>query len=138
MTQTRDMKLGGRTFAVPPLPLGINMEVVYPLCRQLSLPGALVERMMATTLVEALTKEDLAVLADICFSCAQAADPTLTAKDFIDLNPTPPQMFDAFFTVARYQTGVWLPAPAAGEDESGEDQGEASPRKSISAESSPA
>ena len=36
MTETRDLVLADRTFAVPPLPLRHN-RVVYPLCRDLSM-----------------------------------------------------------------------------------------------------
>jgi hypothetical protein len=141
MTKTRNMLLGGRTFAVPPLPLGVT-EVVYPLCRDLSLKGALVDRVIADGLLAALTKEDMAVLIEIDFACAQVAEPTLTHDEYKALPVSPAQLFDAFFYVARFQTGMWLPVdpPAAGDDEAaaGEAKGEASPQTSILTESSPA
>jgi hypothetical protein len=139
MTKTKDrmMILGDRIFAVPPLPLDVNRQV-YPLCRQLSLKGALVDKVVAVGIVEALEKEEQAVLEEIAFACAQLADPTFTQDEFGAIPTNPVQLFDAFFSVARYQTGVWVPVTAPAEQGTGEAEGEASPQKSISTESSPA
>lgn len=138
MAENRDLILGGRTFSVPPLPLGVTRKI-YPLCRKLALPGALVERVLTEKLlINSMTDEDLADLMDINFPCAQVADPDFTREQFEAMPITPSQLFDGFFFVARYQTGMWVPAAPGAEQPEGEVQGEASPQTSISTESSPA
>lgn len=130
MTETRDMKLGGRTFAVPALPLETTM-VVYPLCRKLA-TGGLVDRAQRSGGVLDVSKEEMSEVVEVAFLCAQAADPALSREAFLALPVTPPELLDAFF-VARYQTGAWL---APEDAPSGEGKGEASPLKSTSPESS--
>lgn len=137
MTEARNMTLGGRTFAVPPLPLSVTRQI-YPICRKLSLKGALVDRVIEEGLLAGMTDEDMTDLANVDFACAQVAAPDLTRDMFDALPITPPQLFDAFFYVARYQTGMWIPVEAPAGDDAGEAQGEASPPTSISTESSPA
>lgn len=131
MTETRDMILGGRTFSVPPLPLGANMQA-YPLLRKLHNAG-LVERWLTTGGLP--TEEDMQDLATVLFICAQAADPAITTADFLALPITPPEMF-AGMLVARFQCGAWTPLPEGAEP--GEWTGEPKPPTSTSAESSPA
>lgn len=131
MTEPRDMKLGGRTFAVPALPLKTTM-VVYPLCRKLTI-GGLIDRAQRSGGVLDVSAEEMADVVEVAFLCAQAADPALSREAFEALPITPPELLDAFF-VARYQTGAWLAPEAA---PSGEGKGEASPPKSTSPESSP-
>jgi hypothetical protein len=36
LSETRTVSLGGRSFDVPPLPLGVTM-LVYPICQRLTL-----------------------------------------------------------------------------------------------------
>lgn len=126
MTDTRDMILGGQTFAVPRLPLRATRKV-YPLCRKLSVQG-LLDRCAQSGGVLECSEEELADVAEIAFLCASAADETLTREAFETLAISPPELLDAFL-VARYQTGAWVD-PAAqpeGEQPSGEGKGEASP-----------
>lgn len=108
MTETIDIVLGGRTFAVPRLPLGVNIEA-YPLLRKLNNNG-LSERWTA----EGPTVEDMADLATIAFHCARAADPALAREEFDALPVAPHELFDAHFA-ARLQCGAWIQvAPGAG------------------------
>lgn len=140
MTETRDIVLGGKTFAVPLLPLRHN-RVVYPLCRDLSADGedSLMARLIAAQgKVEAVRDDEWPKLIDIAFHGAAAADKDLTREAFDDMPVTMPQLLDAFFIV-RLQTGVWLAQPASdaadeasaadasGEASSGEESGADSP-----------
>lgn len=138
MTETLEMTLGGRTFAVPRLPLGVN-RVVYPLCRELCLQGGLLDRLIKSPggLTLAITSDDIDALIGIVFPCAELADPELTRQEFNGMPITPMELFDAFFSVIRYQTGMWAPVKAT-EQDAGEAMGEASPPLSTSIESSPA
>lgn len=125
MTDTRDMTLGGRTFAVPRLPLKATMRV-YPLCRKLTVNG-LVDRCAAAGGVLDCSEEEMAEVAEIAFLCAASAEDGLTQEVFDALPISPPELLDAFFT-ARYQTGAWVAPEAKPEgDASGEAKGEASP-----------
>ena len=137
MTDTREMKLGGRTFAVPALPLKVTMKV-YPLCRKLTLAG-LVTRSVAAGAFAVTDEQEMADVAEVAFLCCQAADWSLTRADFEALPIEPLELIDAFL-IARYQTGGWLPPEAnpQGDAGAGEQRGEASPPTSTSSESSPA
>lgn len=130
MTDTRDIKLGGRIFAVPPLPLRIN-RTVYPLCRALStgpdgagMEASFIGRVLAANgSIFAATDDELDKLADIAFGAANAADKSLTREEFDDLPITPVELLDAFFAI-RPQTGVWI-APKASDEAGEQGQGEA-------------
>ena len=137
MADTKTMSLGDRTFEIPALPLGV-CRVVYPVCRKLSLKGALVDRVVSVGLLEAMTDGDMDDLANIDFACAQLADPTFTREEFDQLPVTPIQLFDAFYYVIRYQTGMWIPITPDAEQPAGEAPGEAAPQNSTSIESSAA
>jgi len=133
MTETRDMKLGGRTFAVPALPIRINIKA-YPLLRRLSNGGFVDDWFDAKS---AIADEDMAALADVLFLCAVAADPALAREDFDALAASPGELMDALL-VARFQSGGWLPAKEEDDDgvAEGEGQGAPKPPKSTSAKSS--
>ncbi len=133
MTDTRDIVLGGRTFEVPRLPLGVNIKA-YPLLRKVNNNG-LFERWHAPD--GGPTEEDMADIALVGFLCAKAADPALTREEFDALPIAPHELFDTLI-VARFQSGAWVeatPSAADGED-AGEAPGEPKPRKSTSAASS--
>lgn len=122
MTETHDMVLAGRTFAVPPLPLRYN-RVVYPLCRDLSLTDGeddtecfLARLLAANGTPEAVRDDEWPKLEKIALHCAMAADKAFTAEAFDDLAIAPQQLIDAFF-VARTATGVWIPPKLIGEDQ---------------------
>jgi hypothetical protein len=110
MTDTREMSLGGRTFAVPRLPLETTM-IVYPECRRLTIAG-LVDRAQRAGGVLDVDEAQMKEVVEIAFLCAKAAEPELTREAFLALPISPPELLDAFF-VARYQTGAWLPPEAA-------------------------
>jgi hypothetical protein len=127
---TLSLDLGGRTFKVPPLPLGHNIEA-YPLLRKMQNSGFL-ERWISPETPP--TQEDMADLTTVLFLCAKAAEPGLTVEEFNALPVTPAEMF-AGWSVARYQSGGWVRLPA-GEDDQGETEGEPRPPTSTSAASS--
>ena len=136
----RPIKLGERTFEVPPFVLKHNMAI-YPLCRRLSNNG-MIDRFMKAGAAD-FTADDMAELADIAFLSAAAAVP-ISRDEFEALTVTPAELFDAFL-VARYQTGGWIATDAASAtatdasgDAAGEAQGEARPPLSTSTASSPA
>lgn len=126
MTEPRDLKMGGRTFVVPALPLKTTM-IVYPMCRKLTNDG-LVDRAQLQGGILDVSAEQMEEVVQIAFLCAQAADPGLTREAFEVLPVSPPELLDAFF-VARYQTGAWLAPEAA---PTGEGQGEPKPPTSTS------
>ena len=147
MNETRDITLGGRVFAVPPLPLRIN-KAAYPLCRKLTDAG-LIDRAITAGGVLVCSTDEMAELAEIAFLAAIAAEGVLardgrmqaaniiTRAAFDDLPVLPQELLDAFF-IARYQTGAWVPIdPAGPKDEArGEAKGARRPRKSTSTASS--
>lgn len=137
MTETRDLKMGGRTFAVPALPLRLTMAV-YPIIRGLSGEEGLVARAQRNNGSLEVDAEEMAQVVEVAFICAQAADPELTRDTFEALPITPPELLDAFL-IARYQTGAWIAPPPVqeGDDPPGEAEGVASPRTSTSTGSSP-
>lgn len=117
MTETRDLVLADRTFAVPPLPLRHN-RVVYPLCRDLSMTQgeddteSFIGRLVAAGgKPEAVRDDEWPKLEKIALHAAMAADPAFDAATFDAMPITMMQLIDAFF-VARQQTGVWLPVSA--------------------------
>ena len=124
MSETRDITLGGQTFAVPPLPLRVN-RVVYPLCRKLTGAG-LIERMIEGGGSLDCTEEEMADLVELAFLAASASATPIDRDALDDLPVTPPELLDAFLKV-RYQTGAWVPGEAAAEP--GEAQGGKRPRK---------
>lgn len=146
MTDTRDIVLGDRTFAVPALPLRHN-RVIYPLCRDLSVikegdGETFIARLVkAGGTPDAVRDDEWPKLEKIALHGAMAAEKTFTPAEFDDLAVTMPQLIDAFFIV-RMQTGVWVQSAAlAGDDDldagvialeegaSGEGQGAISPRQ---------
>lgn len=128
------MKLGGRTFAVPRLPLQATIRA-YPLCRKLRNSDVL-GRFTEISPGE-FTEEDMRDLAEVAFICAQAADWSFPRAEFDQLSITPGELVDAFMLVAIFQTGGWFEIAGA-PDQSGEGEGAARPPKSTSTESSPA
>ena len=128
MSETRDMVLGDRTFAVPRLPIGINIKV-YPLLRRLNNSG-LDDRWFAVD--GEPTEQDMIDITGVLFLCAQAADPQIDRAAFDAIRAPPMQMMDGVL-VARYQSGGWVPRPE-GVDE-GEAGGEPKPQTSTSATS---
>lgn len=131
MSGTRDITLGGRTFAVPMLPLRIS-RLAYPLCVQLT-KAQLFERAVQFGGVLDVTKDEMAQLSELAFLACQAADPTLKPDDFDNLPATPAEMLDAFYFI-RFQTGGWRPIEP-GEKPAGEGEGVADPPTSTSTES---
>lgn len=121
MTETRDLVLADRTFAVPPLPLRHN-RVVYPLCRDLSVGSgeddteSFIGRLvLAGGRPEAVRDDEWPKLEKIALHAAMAADTSFDAATFDALPITMMQLIDAFF-VARQQTGVWVAVAPAGDD----------------------
>lgn len=122
MTETRDITLGDRTFAVPPLPLRHN-RVIYPLCRDLSVidgeddTESFIGRLVAAGgKPEAVRDDEWPKLEKIALHAAMAADASFDATVFDALPITMMQLIDAFF-VARQQTGVWVAVAPVGDDE---------------------
>jgi hypothetical protein len=112
MTDTREMKLGGRTFAVPAtLPLRITRSL-YPLCRKMSVKDGLTERVVAGGLMSGMTGEDMQDLATIATTLAQSAEPDVTQDELEALPITPVELFDAFWDVARFSTGMFVKSEA--------------------------
>jgi hypothetical protein len=127
MTETRPIKLGGRTFDVPALPLRIN-KTAYPLCRKLSAGGP-DGRLSELTKSLDYSEEEMADLMELAFLAVTAADPTVDRAAFEELPVTPPELLDAFFVI-RYQTGGWVPVTTAeGDDGAGEAKGATKPPK---------
>lgn len=127
MSDPRDITLGGRTFAVPALPLRANIKA-YPLCVKLT-NASLVDRALASRGVLDISEDELTDLAALAYLGAAAAEPGLSRDEFDALAITPLELLDAFFGL-RYQTGAWVERPPAGEGE-----GEKSPPTSTSTES---
>jgi hypothetical protein len=130
MTQTRDIVLGGKTFAVPVLPLRHN-RVIYPLCRDLSADPDNAESFIGRLAAsggspDKVADDELDKLIQIAFHAAQAADKELSGAAFDELPITPPELLNAFFLI-RLQTGAWLMADSTqiegGEPEAGEAKG---------------
>ncbi len=131
--EARQVDLGGRSFAVPALPLRAN-RVIYPLCRDLSANAAdadsFIGRLAASNgAPDAVTDAELDKLIKIAYEAACAADPFMTLDQFEELPITPPELLNAFFAI-RLQTGGWLlpesnsaGAAAEGEVAPGEAQG---------------
>ena len=126
MSKVREFTLGGRKFAVPPLPFRANREI-YPLCRKLHNAG-LIERAIQAQGALDCTTEEMDDLAQIAFLACGASTTPLSREEFDVLPLTPPELLDAYFEI-RVQTGGWVandkPAPAPGEA-----QGTPAPRKS--------
>jgi hypothetical protein len=133
MTETRDLVLGGRTFAVPRFPLGMTLKF-YPLLRKLANNGFLTRWLDPNDIP---SDQDMTDLSTVLFAAAQLGDPTLTPDAFDALPASPSELFDALL-IARYQSGGWVPAAAedaGGASAAGEGAGEPTPPKSTSAES---
>lgn len=128
MTETRDITLGGRTFAVPRLVHRIN-RLAYPICRELTNAG-LIDRAVRCGGALDVTTQEMDRLAELAYLACQAADPTLKPNDFDDMVIDPPELLDAFFAI-RYQTGGWRPVEK-GEPQPGEGEGAIEPPKSTS------
>jgi hypothetical protein len=132
--ETWTINAGDWTFTVPRLPFRVS-RVVYPICQRLTNAG-LVERLATAGASFEVTEAEVDDLAQIAFLACQAADPGLTRDAFDDLPITPPQLFDAFFSV-RQACGGWRRLPAVeGQEPSGEASGDQSPT-STSTTSSP-
>ena len=133
MTESRTITLGGKSFAIPPLPLRIN-AAAYPLCRSLSNAG-LIERAAQAGGALDCTEEEMGQLGDLAFLAVSASPLGPTRDGFDELPITPVELLDAFFAI-RYQTGGWVQIKAA---EDGDTAGEAKParrpRKSTSSAS---
>lgn len=110
MSNTREITLGDKAFAVPPLPLRLN-RYAYPLCRDLIASG-LIDRCAVPGAVLEVTDAELQQLAEVAFLGAQAADRDLTREAFDDMAITPIQLLEAFFGVMP-QTGAFAVATAA-------------------------
>lgn len=132
----REIRLGGRVFNVPRLPLGVSM-LVYPVCQRLT-NGGLAERLLRRDTALEITDAEAADLIDVAFQLAHAVDDGLDPKAFLAMTVTPPELFDAFF-VARTQCGGWrAQAVGAGDgDAPGERLGADMPPPSTSTASSP-
>ena len=125
MTDTRDIVLGGKTYAVPPLPLRLNMKA-YPLCRDLS-NSDLLDRFIKAEGKVAFTDEELAALTDLAFIGANAAEPALTREAFDEMPVAVNELLAVLFTM-RYQTGGWLPLdPSEDQQDTGEAKGAEKP-----------
>lgn len=135
MSDALSLSLGGRTFEVPKLPLGVTI-LVYPICQKLTNAG-LADRLLKAEVGNGLSvsPEEIGELTEIAFQAAHAADETLDAQAFLALPVTPPELYAAFFAM-RIQCGGWGPRKPEDRDEPGEGEG-ASPPTSISTESSP-
>ena len=117
MPKTREITLGGKVFAVPPLPIRLN-KVAYPLCLRLvkSKPAtddepavpSLFDRIVNYEGKLECSAAEMDDLADLAYLAASAADPTLTRAAFDEMPVTPPELGDALFDI-RYQTGGWRP-----------------------------
>lgn len=117
MSNTRNIVLGDRTFAVPLLPHRYN-RVIYPLCRDLSGDpdddDTFVDRIIRGGGTPGIVRdEEWDKLSEIAFQAACAADKDLTREAFDNLPIKPQDLIDAFFAV-RYQTGVWIAPDKAG------------------------
>jgi hypothetical protein len=107
----RQVELGGRTFAVPVLPLRAN-RVIYPLCRDLSANASaedsFIGRLAASNgAPDAVTDAEFDKLIEIAYEAACAADPLMTLDQFEEMPITPPELLNAFFLI-RLQTGGWV------------------------------
>ena len=123
---TRSITLAGVSYAVPELPLGINMQI-YPLCARLTAAG-LIDRCIAGGGNLICTPEEMADLAEIAFHGARAADATFSREEFDALPITPPELLSAFFEI-RIQTGAWTVVEPAGGKKPGEATGAKAPAK---------
>jgi len=122
----RTITLAGVAYAVPELPLGINMQV-YPICARLT-TGGLIDRCIEGGGNLVCTPEEMADLAEIAFQAARAAGAQETREEFDRLPITPPELLNAFFEI-RIQTGAWTVAEPAGGDTPGEAPGAKAPAK---------
>jgi len=111
----RSVVLGGRTFHVPRLPLGVTIQV-YPICKRLTEAG-LAERFMAGVLVG---EDEINDLVELAFQAAHAADGSLDTEAFLAMPVSVLELFGAFLVV-RLQTGAW--SLAEGRDDPGEGRG---------------
>ena len=130
--ETKPMVLGGRTFEVPHLPLGVTIKLYPALCNLSN--GGFIDRWFGT----GPTADDMVELTDVLFDVAAVAEPDLQREAFDALPVTPEEMLQAFL-VARYQSGGWAPPPPkpeGDETEPGEGKGAPKSPKSTSAASS--
>lgn len=134
MSETRRVSLGGRTFDVPQLPLGLTM-LVYPICQRLTNAG-LAERLRNVGDDFAVTEDEMGDLTEIAFQAAHVVDDTLDSKAFLALPVTPVELFGAFFAM-RIQCGGWHLTRGEGGDPPGEPPGASMPPTSTSDASSP-
>lgn len=112
--ETWNIQLGDNTFTIPRLPFKVS-RVVYPICQRLS-NSDLIQRLMTPEAGLQLSDEEMDSLAKITFLAAQASSPDMTQETFDELPITPPQLYDAFFSI-RKATGGWRTAPATEDQE---------------------
>ena len=127
MSEIRTITLGGKAFAVPPLPLRAN-RVVYPLCRKLTAAGV-IERCIEAEGSLDCTTDEIDDLAEIIYQSITTGLIPPSRDEFNALPIEPGELLDAFFAI-RYQTGGWISAPAQPDKDppAGEAKGPARPR----------
>lgn len=119
MTDSKTVSLGGRTFEVPPFPLGVMCQA-YPVCRKLHIAGV-ADRFFKAIREDApiisieVDPEELADLAEFAFLSTTACKEPPTREEFFALSVTPAELLNALITL-RTQTGVWIDRPADAAD----------------------